>query len=251
MKLAPDEIIVGDRVRKDVETGIRELGQSISELGQLQPVLIDPDYNLIAGARRVRACELLGREVWCEIVVTLDDLTKRLKAERDENTCRQPFKPSELVAMGQKLEAVEKPKAEERKKATQLAGKDEKGKPVIGEEKFSPPNDRGKTTDKVAAALGVSRPTYEKAKAVVAAAAEPDAPPEVVEAKEEMDRTGKVDPAHKIVKRWSQGDSQLADVKPDTKVDQESNNLFELKRIWARSSKKDRKAFLSFTKENQ
>jgi hypothetical protein len=59
---------------------------------------------------------------------------------------------------------------------------------------------RGKTMDRVGAAVGMSGKTFEKAKAVVEAAEEnPDAFAPVVA---EMDRTGKVDPAYKKVV-WS------------------------------------------------
>lgn len=42
-----------------------------------------------------------------------------IKAERDENTCRKDFAPSEAVALGEKLEVFERKKAADRKKSTQ------------------------------------------------------------------------------------------------------------------------------------
>lgn len=196
MLLHVDKIKVGERIRKYVDDEIRPLCQSIQLLGQLQPVLIDSDKNLLCGARRVRACELLQREVWAEEISGLDDLLLRLQAEQDENTCRKPFTPSEMVAMGAKIEAIEKPKAEKRKKATQAKPGE---KAAQGGEKFTPPKKTEKTRDKVAAALGTSGPTYDKAKAVVAAAAKPDAPQEVVAAAKQMDADGKVDKAFRAV----------------------------------------------------
>lgn len=195
MKLAVEDIHIGERIRKHVDDDIRPLVQSIQELGQLQPVLVDSNNNLICGARRVRACQLLERDVWAERFDGLDDLLRMVRAEQDENTCHKPFTPSELVAMGAKLEAIEKPKAAERKKATQA----KPGEGKTGERNLHPPKDKGKTSAKVAKALGVGERTYDKAKAVVAAASKPDAPDEVVEAAEEMDRTGKIDPAFKKV----------------------------------------------------
>ena len=44
----------------------------------------------------------------------LDDTLKQLRAERDENTCRKDFTPSEAVAIGKAIEDLEKPKARER-----------------------------------------------------------------------------------------------------------------------------------------
>lgn len=272
MRLQPSEIIIGKRARQNVDIGIRELSQSIKELGQLQPVVIDDSKNLIAGARRVRACELLQIDVDCWVADGVDDAIKRLKAERDENTCRVNFTASEAVELGKSLEALERPKAEERKAATQSkpgekAGSQGGGKlpPPSGENLGKPficqlcgdPSygaghlcSKGKTRDKVAAAVGMSGRTYEKAKAVVQSADKPDAAPAVIEAKAEMDRTGKVDPAYQTVKRWEQGASQLPSLSNHSDADSESDNLFTLKQTWKKASKKDRKSFLSWVKEN-
>jgi hypothetical protein len=43
------------------------------------------------------------------------DAALLLQAERDENTCRKDFTPSEAVAIGKELEELERPKAAERK----------------------------------------------------------------------------------------------------------------------------------------
>jgi hypothetical protein len=61
-----------------------------------------------------------------------------------------------------------------------------------------PEASKGDTRDKVAEAVGMGGRTYEKAKEVVeAAAAEPE---KFGDLAQEMDRTGKVDPAHKKLK---------------------------------------------------
>lgn len=97
---------------------------------------------------------------------------KRLSAERDENTCRKPFTPSEAVEIGKRLEALLKPEAEAREKA--------------GVKPTEPPSGNlpeGKQVrDQVAEAVGMSGRTYDKAKAVVEAATKPDATPEVKQA---------------------------------------------------------------------
>lgn len=196
MKVPTADITIGDRVRQNIDDGISDLCNSIRELGQLQPVLVDKDFNLIAGARRVRACEILGIEVAICTCNGLDDALKRLKAERDENHCRKPWSPSEWVEIGKRIEAIEKPKAEERK----TAGRNQHSEP----EGNFPEASKGKTSDKVAEALGVSGKTYEKAKAVVEAAEDKSLPEPVREVAREavkkMDATGKVDPSYKAVK---------------------------------------------------
>lgn len=194
MNYSPSDIVIKDRFRKDVDKNIHNLAASIKLIGQIHPVLINSEDELICGARRVRACELLGIDVIVRKVLTLDDAVKHLIAERDENTCREDFTPTEAVALGKELEKLEKPKAEERRRSTQ---NNDAAREACGGN--LPQQETGKTRDKVAAAVGMSGKTYEKAKAVVEAAAKPDAPPEVKQAKEDMDRTGKVDPAFKAV----------------------------------------------------
>ena len=97
MRLSPSLIKVGKRVRRDIDKNIHSLERSIRDLGQLQPILVDEDNNLIAGARRLRVCELLEIDVIAVVPDSLDDAIKRLKAERDENQCREGFTPEEIA----------------------------------------------------------------------------------------------------------------------------------------------------------
>lgn len=186
------EIVVRDRIRADCGD-VSSLAESMRRLGMLQPIVVNGRNELVAGGRRLTAAKSLG---WKEVPVCVADnlgtASLALAAERDENTERQPLKPSELVALGKRLEDLLRPEAEARKAATlkQNAGEGRSGK--LPERESA-----GDTRDKVAAALNVSGKTYEKAKAVVdAAKADPELKPVV----EEMDRTGKVDPAYRKVK---------------------------------------------------
>lgn len=197
MMMHPDDVIIGQRFRKADDDEIKGLAESIRELGQLQPARIGADGKLVCGLRRLQACKLLGRDLWVEPWDGGDNELARMKAERAENVERRPFTPSEAVAMGLRFEEVERPRAEERRKATQNndAAKTSSGKlPELVK-------DKGETRAKAAEAVGMSPRTYDKAKAVVQAAAAPDAPPEVVAAKEAMDASGKVDPAYRAVTR--------------------------------------------------
>ena len=74
--------------------------------------------------------ELKWERVTVHIVHDMDGALKLLQAERDENTCRKDFTRSEAVAIGKAIEELEKPKAKERQKATQVKGKDKDGKPL-------------------------------------------------------------------------------------------------------------------------
>jgi ParB family chromosome partitioning protein len=181
------EIEVGPRHRKDLGD-IAALARSIQEVGLLRPIVITPGKELIAGARRLAAVKELK---WSDIPVRIVDLDNLLFAGRDATTSRNDFTPSEAVAIGQALEDREKAHA----KARQNAGVHRH----IGPSGQCPEGPKGQTRDKVAEAVGLSGKTYEKAKAVVAAAEQ--SPAEFGPVAEEMDRTGKVDPAYQKVKR--------------------------------------------------
>lgn len=154
MKLRLDEINVGHRARSDLGD-IDALAQSIATLGQLQPVVVTPDRLLVAGARRIAACASLGlAEVEARVVVNLADATDLLRAERDENTCRKDFTPSEAARLGAALEALERPRAKERMRT---------GGAVGGQGGGKLPQASAKTRDVVGEAVGLSGRTYEKA----------------------------------------------------------------------------------------
>jgi len=135
------------------------LARSIDQLGLLQPIVIRPDNTLVAGARRLAACRMLGwQHVPIYVAASLDDELRLLWAERDENTCRLDFSPTEAVAIGRAIEEHEREAAKERQGTrTDMVEN-------VHDVEF------GKTRDKVGAALGMSGKTYEKAKTVVEAA---------------------------------------------------------------------------------
>lgn len=60
-----DEVIVGDRLRKDspqVKSMVEDIARSIKELGPLQPLILDEKNNLIDGGCRYAAYRLLGAD---------------------------------------------------------------------------------------------------------------------------------------------------------------------------------------------
>jgi ParB family chromosome partitioning protein len=88
MKISVNNIVVKDNRRELKESTVAELMQSINEVGLLNPVTIDEDNNLIAGAHRLEAIKRLGwSEIDCNVIGGLDDLQKRM-AELDENIIR-------------------------------------------------------------------------------------------------------------------------------------------------------------------
>jgi ParB-like chromosome segregation protein Spo0J len=180
-----DEIIVGVRHRRDLGDLV-SLAQSIDNVGLLHPVVVTSDKRLVAGERRLRAVQLLG---WDEIDTRIVDLTGIVEAERDENTQRLDFSPSEAVAIARELEPIERAAASER----QRAGK-------------TPPVDstegHGNTRDRVAAATGMGATTLAKAREIVEAAEADDKNADLVE---QMDATGKVEPAHRELRKRREG----------------------------------------------
>jgi hypothetical protein len=121
----------------------------------------------------------------------LADAAQMLRAERDENVVREDFTPSEAVAIARQLEPVEREEAKDR----EAAGR---GRPKKGE-KFTPISNGEKSMDKVAAAVGLSRPTLKKSMEVVEEA-END-PATFGPIADLMDETGSIDGAHKKLKR--------------------------------------------------
>ena len=171
------ELRVGQRHRRD-PGDLHALVDSIAAVGLLHPVVIRRDNTLGAGVRRLEAVRLLG---WAEVPVRVVDPDDVLRAEADENIVRKDFTPSEAVAIHKDL-------------AGQLATP--VGRPKIGG-KF-PPIPRGKTRDKVAAYVGMSGRTLDKAVAVVEAA---EGDPEQRDLVALMDEKGKVDQAYRELQR--------------------------------------------------
>lgn len=202
--VAVSSIVVEDRCRKDLGD-IAPLARSIAEVGLLHPVVVTPDLRLVAGERRLAAVKHLG---WTEVPVgiaeNLDGALLLLRAERDENTARKELSATEAVALGERIESVERPAAEERQASTQLRGRDGFGNPVFGGGKLPSPNGKQpQVRDKVADAIGgMSGRTYEKAKSVVTAAKEQ--PEAFGDLPALMDATGKVDKAFNALKKRKQ-----------------------------------------------
>ncbi len=209
-----DKIKIGSRFRKDLGD-VGDLAASIKILGLLQPIVVDGDFNLIAGERRIQAHIRLGKRQIEATIVDLDD-HHRLRAQQDENLARKQFTMTEAVAVAEAMKAAEGRKAE----ARMLAG-------------VKPPADSaegpGRTRDKIAVATGYSHDTIRKATAVVAAA---KADPALAPVVEEMERTGRVEPAYR----------QIHEVAPDPAC----GGLDDL--VYSRGSRRTRQPDVIFAK---
>jgi ParB-like chromosome segregation protein Spo0J len=161
-----DSIIIEGRHRHDLGD-IKALAASIDTIGLIHPVVVTPDNRLVAGERRIAAMRSLGWEtVPVTVIHTLADATDQLIAERDENTCRKDFVPSEILALGRQLEELERPKAADRQREGQEQGRVAQHSGLAPTEAKPAKGPRTGTADIVGEALGVSRGTYQRLKTV-------------------------------------------------------------------------------------
>ena len=93
------KIHVGPRMRVDYGD-LDDLANSMSRLGQLQPIILDGDGDLVAGERRLKAAMMLG---WPTIdAIYMNDLDEigRKEVELEENLRRKEFTwPEEVLAL--------------------------------------------------------------------------------------------------------------------------------------------------------
>lgn len=196
MKLPPAAIGIGQRFRPE-PGDVSDLVSSMQNVGLLQPVVVTPEHLLVSGLRRIAAAKQLG---WAEIPVTivrnLDEALARMRAERDENTCRRDFTPSQRVAAARALRHLEEQAAKDRKAQAEDQPRGKKKAGVSGGN--FPPERNGKSRDKIAEGVGTSARSLEKAEAVVEAAERE--PKKFGALKDEMDRTGRVNGVYRKLK---------------------------------------------------
>lgn len=146
------KIQVHDRIRKDFGD-IEELAADIEQNGLINPPVVNKEYALLAGERRLRACRMLG---WEQIPVTMmdtRDAEHELNIEISENDCRKDFSKAERVDYMYRLMRIEKEKARERMNAG--------GQQIFAE------GEKGQARDKTAAVFGVSGETMRKEMQIV------------------------------------------------------------------------------------
>jgi len=146
-----NQIKISNRIRKDFGN-VEELANDIKENGLINPPVLTPDYTLIAGERRIKACNLLGYNQIEVNIMTVRDYEHQLKLEISENENRKEFSFSERIDWAKKLEQIEQVKAKERMN---------NGKEINPSENLP----QGRTSDIVAEKSGFgSGKQFEKAK---------------------------------------------------------------------------------------
>lgn len=190
------KIRVGERSRKDMGD-LGSLMRSMHKRGLINPITVDAEGNLICGERRLRSAQDLGwEEIDCHVVSSMDELLA-LHLEKEENECRLEPTTEEKVRIGLRIETLEKPKADaNREEGQKKGGRGRKKTHASNDAQVSSPVHKSEVA---AQQVGMSKKTYERARAVVSAAdANPDNPA-IQEAKEEMNATGKVYGSHQKV----------------------------------------------------
>lgn len=192
----PNEIKVGKRYRKDLGD-LKAFAADINVRGLLHPIVIDPDCNLIAGARRLRAWKLskFKDEAIPVHVVPLVDILAGEWAENDP-ALRRDFKLTEAVAIRKAIEAKLKPEA--RARLAQGAAAGGRGGGKIGGDKIN-------VAERASQFTGKSRRTLDKAEAVDDAAKRD--PARFGKLKEDMDRTGRADAPYKRLQNMLAADA--------------------------------------------
>ena len=192
-----DLIEVRERSRSELRN-IPALAASIGARGLLHPPVVRRDgqtWVLVAGLRRLEALRQLGWEKTpVTVAIHLTDEQSALHAEGEENTCREPFTPSEAVRHAERIGEVERRLAKERQR--------EHGGTAPGRQANTSADSAqvsGRARERTASAVGMSHDTLAKAADVVHAAdAEPERYGPLLA---DMDRTGKVTPTWKALQQ--------------------------------------------------
>ncbi|HID4977824.1 TPA: ParB N-terminal domain-containing protein [Staphylococcus aureus] len=151
-----NKITVGKRIRKDYGD-ITSLADDIEDRGLINPPVVTPDYELIAGERRLKAMKKLDYRQIEVRIMSVEDYEHQLKIEISENEERKAFTYSERMDYAKQLERIEAKKSKDRKTSKLKQNKD-----TVTDQG---PERKGETRDIVGKASGFgSGRTYARAK---------------------------------------------------------------------------------------
>lgn len=152
-----EKVKIGDRIRKDMGD-LKELSDDIAKNGLINPPVVTPDFELIAGERRLEAMKKLGYKQVEVRIMKVEDAEHKLNLEINENENRKDFNKSERIEYARQLERIERVKAKQRQ-ATSTGG----ANPQLTEN--FPEGENAETRDIVAEKMGIgSGKQYEKEK---------------------------------------------------------------------------------------
>lgn len=108
IELALDAVVVRKRVRHDLGE-LRPLMESMRHHGLMNPIVITPTYELVAGHRRLESARRLGwKKIPCLITNEIDEINQ-LEMEIDENTQRKSLSSDELADAYVRLDRLRNP----------------------------------------------------------------------------------------------------------------------------------------------
>lgn len=153
MGIAIKDIKISENRRKIDENTVEMLMESFKDVGILHPIVIDYDYNLVAGAHRVEAAKRLG---WTEIPFTAIDFSEENAkiAEDDENDVRTPNIITRAKWLLKRKERYENLHPETTREANLKQYRNEikfvsDHKELLGEEEFAQENENCRNDEKV------------------------------------------------------------------------------------------------------
>ncbi len=103
-----EKIKVNKRIRKDLGD-LESLMDSLKRYGQLNPITISQNYELVAGQRRLESAKRLGWDKINANIVNITNPVVMLEMELEENTQRSDFNDMELLEGYQQLEKLRNP----------------------------------------------------------------------------------------------------------------------------------------------
>ncbi len=108
MRIEIHKVVVKKRIRKDLRE-IAGLIDSMRNFGQLTPIIVNRQNELIAGNRRLEAAKRLGWNSIDAIVIDKDDDIDMLELELEENIQRNDLTSDEISDGFTRLEKLRNP----------------------------------------------------------------------------------------------------------------------------------------------
>lgn len=186
--------IGGNTSVRGTDTDLQQLVDSIMAVGLLYPVVLDQQHRIIDGRRRLAAFKKMGFTIVPARILECNDDATSILAEQDANVCRLELTPLERKEVADRYREALKPLAENRQNYTQFGVDDGVCK------LHTPQNDEkldiiGRVDEIAAKAAGIGYRTLHAIDEVVETADE--FPEEMKPVVDEMQATGKVNPALK------------------------------------------------------
>ena len=108
MRVRIDSVIIKKRVRKNLRD-LETLMESMRKFGQLSPIIINRNNELMAGERRLTAATKLGWNIIDAVVLDREEELDMLEIELEENISRNDLTSDEIADGYDRLEKLRHP----------------------------------------------------------------------------------------------------------------------------------------------